>query len=152
MLCSLNAQLNAQGVVKIDNIKWVNTNAARCWFVGLLFAVCADLYRLRNNLQRLSILSKASTINGAGGKPALKTDEDALKKEVATLQKYSLINCFESLFNSREQQKIMLEVIQDALDLIIPGSILEYINVSQGVVGLVGTITSIIGWSAAWPR
>lgn len=120
-------------MVKIENIKWINTNAARCWFLGLLFAVCADLYRLRNNLQRLSILSKANAV-GAGKMG----DEDALKKEVATLRK--------------EQQKIVLECIQDSLDLIIPGSILEYINVSQGVVGLVGTVTSIIGWSAAWPR
>ena len=54
--------------------------------------------------------------------------------------------------NKREHGKIMLETLQDSLDLIIPGTILEYFPVSQGVVGLAGTITSIIGWNAAWPR
>ena len=31
--------LNAHGVIKLENLKWINTNAARCWLFGLLFAV-----------------------------------------------------------------------------------------------------------------
>ena len=50
-----------------------------------------------------------------------------------------------------EQQKILLELFQDGCDVIIPASMLEYIPVSQGVVGIVGTITSIIGCRNAWP-
>ena len=118
--------LNAHGIVKFDQIKSINTHAARCWFIGLLFAVTADLYRLRNNMQRIEVLEKA------------KSTEDALKKELATLKK--------------EQSKILLETVQDGLDLIIPGSILEYFKVDQGVVGLAGTITSLIGFQAAWPK
>jgi hypothetical protein len=54
--------------------------------------------------------------------------------------------------NEREQTKILLECAQDGLDLFIPGLILEYTTVNQGVVALAGTITSIIGWHAAWPK
>ena len=46
--------------------------------MGLLFAVTADLYRLRNNMQRIEVLEKA---NG-------QSSEDGLKKELASLKKY----------------------------------------------------------------
>lgn len=90
----------------------------------------ADLYRLRNNLQRIALLQK-------GGEKALEKDND-LKKELAGLK--------------AEQSKILFELIQDSLDVIIPGSILEYIPVSNGVVGLAGTVTSLMGVYGAWPK
>lgn len=142
----LSAQLNAQGVIKFDQIKAINTNAARCWFIGLLFAVTADLYRLRNNLQRIQLLEK-SDLRG----------NDALKKELGTLKKFVTIVAVLMLLllfilYDREKTKIMLETAQDTLDLVIPGSILEYIKVDSGIVGLAGTVTSLIGWQAAWPK
>lgn len=122
--------LNIQKILSIDDIDWVNRNAARFWFFGLLFALSADLYRLRNNVQRLDAIEK-------GGFKRLVGEQD-LKTE-----HYALV---------KEQKKILLEVTQDALDMVIPASILGYINVSSGFVGLVGTVTSLIGWRAAWPR
>ena len=92
--------MNAQGVIQLSSIKSINTNAARCWFFGLLFAVTADLYRLRNNLLRLETIEKA-------GPKELAANEH-LKKEYATLKK--------------EQSKITLELFQDSLDLLIPGT------------------------------
>jgi hypothetical protein len=88
--------LNAQGIWKVNDIQWVNKNAARCWLTGLLFAVAADLYRLRNNMQRLAILQKPYAMGKTLGAVP---DEDVLKKEVATLQKYvgpfkDLLSCF----------------------------------------------------------
>lgn len=71
---------NAQGVVKVQDIQWYNRNAARCWFFGLIFALTADLYRLRNTVQRLSAIEK-------GGAKVLAEEAD-LKKEHAALLKY----------------------------------------------------------------
>eukprot|EP00158_Paraphelidium_tribonemae_P007505 Partr_v1_DN28272_c3_g1_i1_m76484 putative peroxisomal biogenesis factor 11 len=122
--------LNAFGVVKLENIQWYNKNAARCWLAGLLFAVMADTYRLRNNMQRIDSLHKFGM---------QKFDNDlSMKREADSLQ--------------AEQSKIVLELFQDSLDLIIPASILELVPVSQGVVGMAGTITSFIGCRNAWPK
>ncbi|KAI3652416.1 hypothetical protein MP228_002741 [Amoeboaphelidium protococcarum] len=115
--------------LQLFSLPWVNKNAARCWFIGLLFAISADLWRLRGNIQRVEVLERAKK----GG-----TDVDDIRKELSTLK--------------REQKKIYLELAQDTLDLVIPGSLLEIIKVDNGFVGLVGTITSLIGWNAAWPR
>ena len=46
----------------------------------------------------------------------------------------------------------MLELVQDSLDLVIPGSLLEWIPVGPAFVGLVGSITSMMGCWAAWPK
>lgn len=52
----------------------------------------------------------------------------------------------------RERVKIILELVQDSLDLVIPASLLEWLPVNQSFVGLVGTITSLMGCWAAWPK
>lgn len=52
----------------------------------------------------------------------------------------------------RERTKVLWECAQDGLDLLIPGSALEYIPAGPGMVALAGTITSLIGWQAAWPK
>jgi hypothetical protein len=72
--------LNAQGVIKIQNIKTINTNAARCWLFGLLFAVSGDSYRLYNNIQSIEMLRNAR-------QKALMEDDSA-KAEITTLAKY----------------------------------------------------------------
>ncbi|KAI3660247.1 hypothetical protein MP638_005110 [Amoeboaphelidium occidentale] len=122
--------LNAQKVIEIQDIKTINRTAAKCWLLGLICAVTADLYRLRNNLQRLESIEK-------GGFKALKEDE-VLRKE--------------HLMFKAEQPKLVMELLQDSLDVVIPAALLEYLPVSQGVVGLVGTITSLMGVYNAWPR
>jgi peroxin-11B len=81
-------------------------------------------------LQRLESIEK-------GGFKALKEDE-VLRKEHLMLK--------------AEQPKLVMELLQDSLDVVIPAALLEYLPVSQGVVGLVGTITSLMGVFNAWPR
>lgn len=54
----------------------INRTAAKCWFIGLMFAVGADGYRLRSIQQRITVLSKRLVATG---------DND-VKKDVAVLQ------------------------------------------------------------------
>jgi hypothetical protein len=63
-------------VYKVNDPKALARNSARYWFIGLLFALTADLYRLRNNMQRLTVVQK------------LPRDDEGAKKERATLKKY----------------------------------------------------------------
>jgi hypothetical protein len=41
--------------------------------------------------------------------------------------------------------------LQDLIDLVIPLSLMGIIDVSPGVVGLAGTITSLLGAASLWP-
>lgn len=123
---------HAQKVIQVADIKWFNTNAARCWFMGLLFAVAADGYRLRNNFQRMQLLEKSA------GKKFDDEPETTVQKELQSLKV--------------EQGKILTELFQDSLDTVIPMSLLGWISVSSGFVGAVGTITSVIGCKNAWPK
>lgn len=41
--------------------------------------------------------------------------------------------------------------VQDLIDLVIPLSLMGFIDVSPGVVGLAGTVTSIMGAITLWP-
>jgi hypothetical protein len=86
--------LNAQGVVKVQDITWYNKNAARCWFIGLLCALTADLYRLRNTVQRLSAIEK-------GGAKMLAEETDLKKEHAALLRYYMRIYKHNSVLGSK---------------------------------------------------
>jgi peroxin-11B len=66
--------LHIVSVIKVSDFKSLQKNSARFWFYGLLFAVAADLYRVRNNFQRQYEMEKAK-------------GSDTTKKELATLHK-----------------------------------------------------------------
>lgn len=55
------------------------------------------------------------------------------------------------IWGFRETKKVVQSTIQDMIDLIIPLSLMGMIDVSPGVVGLAGTVTSILGAISAWP-
>jgi peroxin-11B len=64
-----------------------------------------------------------------------------LSKGGATYDKYAYDN---------EKLKLGRELLQDSLDLIIPYSMMGMSNINAGLVGIVGTITSLIGIWNTW--
>lgn len=53
---------------------------------------------------------------------------------------------------SRERATVNLQLISDVCDLTIPGSALGYANLDDGIVGLAGTMSSVIGVWSAWRK
>lgn len=51
----------------------------------------------------------------------------------------------------REMKKFTKDAVQDLIDLTIPLSILGWINVSPGTVGLAGSISSLMGAASIYP-
>ncbi|KAJ3367455.1 Peroxisomal membrane protein PMP27 [Kappamyces sp. JEL0680] len=51
----------------------------------------------------------------------------------------------------KKEEKLTLGLIKNGTDLIIPSARLGWVDVSDGVVGLAGTITSFIGIRDTWP-
>lgn len=43
-----------------------------------------------------------------------------------------------------------MQLVSDLCDLTIPSSVLGYINLDDGIVGLAGTVSSLIGVRSIW--
>jgi peroxin-11B len=51
-----------------------------------------------------------------------------------------------------ERNAAQTQLVSDLCDLFIPVSALGYINVDDGVVGLAGAVSSLIGLMAQWNK
>ncbi|KAG0276558.1 hypothetical protein BGZ95_007393, partial [Linnemannia exigua] len=51
-----------------------------------------------------------------------------------------------------EQHALNKALLQDGLDLLIPASGLGYVDLDDGVVGLIGTATSLMGAESHWAK
>lgn len=64
------------------------------------------------------------------------------KKDLATCQ--VLWHC------CLENKALILDLIKNLADLVLPLEALEYVNASPGVQGLLGTVSSAVGVITAW--
>lgn len=53
---------------------------------------------------------------------------------------------------SRERNTTNFQLISDLCDLTIPSSALGYANLDDGIVGLAGTVSSLIGVWSTWKK
>lgn len=52
----------------------------------------------------------------------------------------------------KERREVETQLLQDSLDALIPASALEYIRISDGLVGLAGFYTSLMGMRSQWRK
>ena len=52
----------------------------------------------------------------------------------------------------RERNSTNVQLISDLCDLTVPGAALGYANLDDGIVGLAGTVSSLIGIWGAWKK
>ena len=50
----------------------------------------------------------------------------------------------------KEQGAVQWQMVQDALDALNPATAAEFLNMDDGVIGIAGTITSIMGATTQW--
>lgn len=51
----------------------------------------------------------------------------------------------------KETRKIVQSALSDLIDTVIPLSLVGLVDISPGVVGLAGTVTSVLGAVSLWP-
>lgn len=56
-----------------------------------------------------------------------------------------------NLYHS-ERSASQLQLISDLCDLTIPTSALGWVNLDDGIVGIAGTVSSLIGLVAIWKK
>lgn len=52
----------------------------------------------------------------------------------------------------RERKAIVTQLISDVCDVAVPASALGYVQLDDGIVGLAGTVSSLIGLKATWKK
>lgn len=109
-----------------DTLKKIDEVHSKGWFYGLLMGLIIAVYKLYN-------------INNSLQKTLTSTaPKEDISKEVATL-------------NSNKQKQIQ-SLIKSSIDILIPSARLDYLPLSDGVVGLAGSVTSVIGMMDTWPK
>ena len=129
------AKLHAVGFIKVEDIKRLNTNTARAWFIGLLFSIALDIHKLQLNQTKQQ---KVQAVLKASGSASSATNLEAARRDFKAL--------------AAEQRTLLIDLLRDVLDLALPGSTLEYVKLSPTTVGIAGAITSAIGIYQNWPK
>ncbi|WEW58207.1 glycerophosphoinositol permease [Emydomyces testavorans] len=115
--------LDAAGIKKVSGVKGFQSRAYRAWLAGLVCSAVAGVY----SMWRLRELERR--VDKKDGEGAL---------EGKKIQ--------------RERAAVTTQLVSDMCDLTIPTSALGYINFDDGIVGIAGTISSLIGVWTMWKK
>ncbi|KAJ9607159.1 Peroxisomal membrane protein PMP27 [Cladophialophora chaetospira] len=114
---------DALGIKKDPRAKNIQATAYRFWLTGLSASALAGVY----NTYRLRERSKA--VN----------EKDAESK----VDKVKI---------ARQQHVVNVQLISDLCDLTVPSTMLGYANFDDGIIGLAGTTSSLLGVYGAWQK
>ncbi|KAJ5998263.1 hypothetical protein N7451_006073 [Penicillium sp. IBT 35674x] len=115
--------MDAIGVRKMAATKRLEKLAYRAWMAGLTCNVIASIYSLWKMQQ------KGKTVNHKEGEGAI-----------------------EARKTHRERSNTCAQLIATLCDLTIPISKLEFANINDGVIGMTGTVSSLIGIWCQWRK
>ncbi|PQE26864.1 peroxisomal biogenesis factor 11 protein [Rutstroemia sp. NJR-2017a BVV2] len=115
--------LDAVGIRKSPSTKRIQKEAYRFWLMGLLFSATSSLYSLYNLRQQAAKIDKK---DGEG---------------VVTSKKIE-----------KERAAINLQLLSDLCDITVPASAIGLANLDDGLVGLAGTVSSLIGVYSQWKK
>ncbi|KAK7755090.1 Peroxisomal membrane protein PMP27 [Diatrype stigma] len=115
--------LDAAGVRRWDGAKRAGREAARFWAAGLACSVVAQAYTLYRLREREAKLDKKE------GEGVVESKRIAIERKTSQLQ-----------------------LLSDLCDLTIPSSSLGWVALDDGLVGLAGTLSSLIGVYTQWKK
>ncbi|MCJ1348825.1 Peroxisomal membrane protein PMP27 [Peltigera leucophlebia] len=115
--------LDTAGIRRSESAKSLQREASRAWLVGLTFNVVAGIYTLWQLNQREQDIDKAEGEGVVEGKKI-----------------------------QRERASTKIQLLSDLCDLTIPSTALAYTNLDDGIVGLAGTVSSLIGVWGTWKK
>ncbi|KAJ5225583.1 Peroxisomal biogenesis factor 11 [Penicillium chermesinum] len=115
--------VDAVGYRKLESVKRLQETAYRSWFAGLAFSAAAGIYSLYQLQQREKSLD-------------LKEGEGVV--EAKKIEK--------------ERAAARVQLVSDFADLLIPASAIGLLNLDDGIVGIAGTVSSLIGVWSQWRK
>ncbi|KAK4634413.1 Peroxisomal membrane protein [Fulvia fulva] len=115
--------IDQTGIYKLKQGARLQREAYRAWFVGLVCNIAASGYTLWN-------MREVTRTQGASGDAEKVVGQKRLQKERGAAQ---------------------LQLLSDLCDITIPSNAI-YGRFDDGIVGIAGTISSLIGLQAAWGK
>ncbi|CAI7644501.1 unnamed protein product [Penicillium glandicola] len=111
------------GIRKLASAKRLQDTAYRSWAAGLIFSTVAGVYTL------VRLREKEKTIDRKEGEGVV----EAKKIE-------------------KERSAARIQLISDVCDLAVPLSAVGIVNLDDGLVGIAGTVSSLIGVWSQWRK
>ncbi|MCJ1328579.1 Peroxisomal membrane protein PMP27 [Thelotrema lepadinum] len=115
--------LDQTGIRPMASAKRLQKEAYRAWMTGLIFNAVAGFYSLWRLGQREEKINKKEGEGVVEGKKL-----------------------------ERERNAARMQLTSDLCDLVIPLSAIGFVNFDEGIVGLAGTTSSLIGLLAQWRK
>ena len=117
-------QLDALSIHKFPSSPRLLREAYRAWFTGLTFSLASGIYSYYN----LSLRQRAIT---SSSDPEKVVERKKVQKEI---------------------DAVKVQLVSDICDITIPSSALGWVDLDDGVVGLAGTASSLLGVWGAWKK
>lgn len=134
--------VDTMGIKKLSYAKNLQENAYRCWMVGLIFSAVSSVY----SLWRLQ--EKEKTVDRKEGEGVV----EAKKIEKCVPCFFGCVEVFANVYDCRERSTARTQLVSDVCDLAAPVSALKYMDLDDGIVGIGGTISSLIGLQSQWRK
>ncbi|KAI9832436.1 MAG: Peroxisomal membrane protein PMP27 [Phylliscum demangeonii] len=115
--------LDVVGIRRSSAAKRLQRDAYKAWLAGLIFNTVAGVYSLAQLRRRQSVLDRKEGEGVVEGKRL-----------------------------ERERMATNLQLVSDLCDITLPSSALGYVNLHDGVVGLAGLVSSVIGVWNVWQK
>ncbi|QIX01564.1 hypothetical protein AMS68_007081 [Peltaster fructicola] len=116
--------IDSAGIKKFESAAKLSKNAARAWWVGIASNVVAGFYTLYSLQQAMNRQQHSADAEKA-------VEAKKLAKDYASAR---------------------LQLFSDLCDLTLPSTTLGYTKFDDGVLGLAGTTSSLIGLYGAWKK
>jgi peroxin-11B len=146
--------LNAAGIKKSDSAKRLGKEAYKYWFAGLAFSAMSGIYGLYRLRERETKLNKEI---GEGVVESKRLQKyvflGSLAQKIGIAGKLVIYYTDGLLIDEyRERAAINLQLLSDLCDLTVPTAALGWVSLDDGIVGLAGTVSSLIGVYGAWKK
>lgn len=117
------------GVIKMDSKYWAQVSA-RFWLVTIVFNLIRNLYDIANIIRA--------------------TEKRELEVMSGSESKLISARGHQEQVENGNHKPIIVDTIKNSADLLLPLSSLGYIDISPGIQGILGVISSVMGILTVW--
>ncbi|KAK7489251.1 hypothetical protein BaRGS_00019503 [Batillaria attramentaria] len=132
------------GLAQVDKDKW-NRLSAQFWLVTLILGIVRDLYDIT------SIISHELRIRSAKLSQRKHFDGEEVDNNNRRRRADSIPTQRQVVWRSlADNQPVVLDLLKNLCDLVLPLEALGHVDASPGVQGLFGAVSSMIGVMTTW--
>lgn len=137
------AYFDQSGIWKLKEGARIQREAYRAWLAGLLCNIVAGVYTLYNQKVQMKQHEESADVEKAVELKKLVRYADTMGERRGTAWRLILDSA---------QNAARLQLLSDVCDATVPSAATGLVNFDEGIVGLAGTVSSLIGLTAQWEK